>query len=259
MASIDCKFFSETLGMPASMRVLLPEPSPHRRTRTEHPVLFLLHGLIDDESSWGRFTSLERYVSTLDLAVVMPNVHRSYYTNMKHGYRYWDFVSDELLYKARALFPLSTKREHTFVAGLSMGGYGALKLGLSLPDTFAAAASMSGSCDLANLQTRPDELALIFGDAAGIRASGGDLSELGRTLAEARGPKPKIFQSCGTEDALLDGNRRFRDLMAPLGFDYHYEEHPGLHDWACWDGAIQRVLRWLPLPDIGSPAPAPTK
>ena len=247
MASIDCNFFSETLGMASSMRVLLPEPNRRRTARAQYPVLFLLHGLYDDETTWARFSSVERYVSTLGLAVVMPNVHRSYYTNMKHGYRYWDFVSDELLYKSRALFPLSSKREHTFVAGLSMGGYGALKLALSKPDTFAAAASLSGSCDLSNLQKRPEELALIFGDAAGIRQSGGDLAQLARHCAQARGPKPKVFQSCGSEDSMLEGNRRFRDVMAPLSFDYQYEERPGQHDWAYWDLAIQRVLRWLPL------------
>jgi len=247
MALIDCKFLSETLGMACSMRVLLPEPTRGQAQRL-HPVLFLLHGLSDDETAWTRFSGLERYVQELDLAVVMPCAHRSYYTNMTHGYRYWDFVSDELLYKSRALFPLSTQRELTFVAGLSMGGYGALKLALSKPDTFAAAASMSGACDLASLADRPEELRLVFGDAAGIRTSGGDLTELARALAHSRGPKPKLFQSCGTEDVLLAGNQRFRDFVSPLGFDYLYEEGPGQHDWAYWDAAIQRVLRWLPLP-----------
>ena len=247
MASIDCNFVSETLGMASSMRVLLPEPNRRHASREPYPVLYLLHGLHDDETTWTRFSNVERYVSTLGLAVVMPNVHRSYYTNMKHGYRYWDFVSDELLYKSRALFPISSKREHTFVAGLSMGGYGALKLALSKPDTFAAAASLSASCDLAKLRKRPEELAMIFGDAAAIAPSGGDLSELARHCAQARGPKPKVFQCCGTEDELIEGNRRFREVMAPLSFDYRYEEHPGLHDWAYWDLAIQRVLRWLPL------------
>ncbi|HEY3666733.1 MAG TPA: alpha/beta hydrolase-fold protein, partial [Polyangiaceae bacterium] len=128
------------------------------------------------------------------------------------------------------------------------GGYGALKLGLSKPESFAAAASLSGSCDLLNLRQRPEELALVFGDAAGIRKSGGDLAELARTAASSRGPKPKLFQSCGTEDAMLPGNRDFRDAIAPLGFDYVYEESPGAHDWAYWDQGIQRILNWLPLP-----------
>jgi S-formylglutathione hydrolase FrmB len=230
------------------MRVLLPEPSAQQTARPAHPVLFLLHGLSDDETAWARFSSVERYVQTLNLAVVMPNVHRSYYSNMKHGYRYWDFISEELPNKARALFPLSTRRELNFVAGLSMGGYGALKLGLSKPESFSAIASLSSSCDLRSLRGRPEELALVFGDIAGIRKSGGDLQELARTAASSGGPNPKIFQSCGTEDELLPGNRDFRDFIAPLGFDYTYEEAPGAHDWAYWDQGIQRILNWLPLP-----------
>jgi S-formylglutathione hydrolase FrmB len=256
MASIDCKFFSDTLGMSSSMRVLLPEPSTRQIGRGassasagagKHPVLYLLHGLSDDETIWTRFTAIERYVASLGLAVVMPNVHRSFYTNMKHGYRYWDFVSVELLHKARSLFPLSSERRHNFVAGLSMGGYGALKLGLSLPEEFAAVASLSGSCDLTGLRERPDELALVFGEAANIAPSGGDLIELAHKLASTGAPKPRIYQCCGTEDFLLESNRRFRDAVAPLGFDHQYEEGPGLHDWAYWDAAIQRVLSWLAL------------
>jgi putative tributyrin esterase len=256
MASIECKFFSDTLGMSSSLRVLLPEPSVRQVGRgasaatafdNKHPVLFLLHGLSDDETIWTRFTSLERYVASLGLAVVMPNVHRSFYTNMKHGYRYWDFVSDELLHKVRSLFPVSAERRHNYVAGLSMGGYGALKLGLSKPETFFAAASFSGSCDLTGLRGRPDELALIFGNEKGIADSGGDLVQLATTLSHSAKPKPKLFQCCGTQDFLLESNRRFRDAIAPLGFDHQYEEGPGQHDWAYWDTAIQRLLSWLPL------------
>jgi putative tributyrin esterase len=251
MAFIDCKFFSEILGMASSMRVLLPEPSiaqigARAAGGAKHPVLLLLHGLSDDETAWTRFTSIERYVASLGLAVVMPNAHRSFYTNMKHGYRYWDFVSDELLYKARSLFPLSSEREHNFVAGLSMGGYGALKLGLSKPEIFAAAASLSGSCEVTRLHELPEELALVFGDASNIPRSGGDLAQLARELAGSTRPKPKLYQCCGTGDPLIDSNRRFRDAVAPLGFDHSYEEGPGLHDWAYWDAAIQRVLAWLP-------------
>ena len=260
MAAIDCKFFSETLGMSSSMRVLLPEPSfadhlaGHARIEREYPVLFLLHGLSDDESAWTRYTSLERYVSKLAVAVVMPNVHRSFYSNMKHGARYWDFISEELPYKARALFPLASARAKSYVAGLSMGGYGALKLALRKPESFCAAASFSGSCDLRALQERPRELALVFGDLASVASAQGDLIELAQTLARSERTKPRIYQCCGLEDPLLDGNRRFRDALAPLGFDLAYEEGPGAHDWAYWDRALVRALGWFGF----EPRPEPT-
>src|SRR5688500_5995486 len=159
MALIDCKFFSETLGMCSSMRVVLPETTPRPADDDRvggpeqprfrgHRTLLLLHGMSDDESAWTRSTNVESYADELGLALVMPNVHRSFYTNMLHGYRYWDFVSSELLDKARGFFPLSSAREDNFVAGLSMGGHGAFKLALRLPHVFAAAASLSGVADV---------------------------------------------------------------------------------------------------------------
>ena len=141
MALIHCDFFSEVLHLSTSVVVILPQPAPSQNGTTgcggshKHPTLYLLHGLSDDHTIWQRRTSIERYVSLLDLAVVMPAVHRSFYTDMAHGYRYWTFISEELPALARSFFPLSDAREDNFVAGLSMGGYGAFKLGLTHPTT----------------------------------------------------------------------------------------------------------------------------
>src|SRR4030095_358208 len=95
-----------------------------------------------------RRTSIERYAAARNLAVIMPAVDRSFYQNMERGARYWDFLSEELPDIFRQFFPLSSKRDDTFAAGLSMGGYGALRLGLAKPEQFAAVASLSGALDL---------------------------------------------------------------------------------------------------------------
>jgi S-formylglutathione hydrolase FrmB len=258
MALIDCKFFSETLGMCSSLRVILPEATQRRigdvgvsrageSAFRGHPTLFLLHGMSDDETVWTRSTSLERYAAALGLAVVMPNVHRSFYTNMRHGYRYWDFVSQELLDKARSFFPLSSAREDNFVAGLSMGGHGAFKLALRLPEVFAAAASLSGVADVAEFrESRALDYQLIFGERGPARGSEHDVFHLASALSASVGsPRPRLYQCCGTEDFLLSQNRALRDHLQPLGFDYLYEEGPGDHDWSYWDRGIQRVLKWL--------------
>ncbi len=257
MALIDCKFFSETLGMCSSMRVILPETTARRVGEVGvsragqpafrgHPTLFLLHGMSDDETIWTRSTCVERYAAALGLAVVMPNVHRSFYTNMVHGYRYWDFVSRELLDKARGFFPLSVAREDNFVAGLSMGGHGAFKLALRMPETFAAAASLSGVADLSQFrEARALDYELIFGGTGPERGSEHDLFHLATTLAKSGQTRPRLYQCCGTEDFLLAQNRSLRDHLQPLGFDYLYEEGPGLHDWDYWEKVLARTLSWL--------------
>jgi len=154
MALLRCDFFAETLGLSTSMTVSLPQATSAQigmagaAGAEDPPTLYLLHGLSDDDTIWSRRTSVERYVAPLGLAVVMPQVHRSYYTDEVHGNRYWTFLSEELPAVVDRFFRLSRRREDTFVAGLSMGGYGALKWALRDPDRFAAAASLSGGAEL---------------------------------------------------------------------------------------------------------------
>jgi S-formylglutathione hydrolase FrmB len=247
MALIQCDFFSDSLGFSTSMNVILPQPP-----RAQYRVLYLLHGMSDDHTIWCRRTSVERYVDPLGLAVVMPAVHRGYYTDMAAGYRYWTFVSEEIPALARSFFPLSHKREDTFVAGLSMGGYGAFKLALHYPKRFAAAASLSGALDIAGPHQPPPEemraeLERIFGPLDQLAGSPNDLFHLASQQARFKGPKPTLYQWCGTEDFLYDQNVRFRDHARTLGLDLTYEEGPGEHVWSYWDQQIQRVLEWLPL------------
>lgn len=102
MALIQCHFYSDTLGLSTSMTVILPEETSTQigmrnvSTGTEHPTLYLLHGLSDDDTIWLRRTSIERYVAPLGLAVVMPQVHRSFYTDMEYGGKYWTYISEEI-------------------------------------------------------------------------------------------------------------------------------------------------------------------
>lgn len=257
VALIHCDFFSEVLGLCCSMDVILPQLPPGKRGKGRRlfATLYLLHGLSDDHTIWQRRTSIERYVADMPLAVVMPAVGRSFYTDMAHGLRYWTFVSEELPALCRGFFPLSARREDTFVAGLSMGGYGAFKLALRCPDRFAAAASLSGALDIAGLieadPSRGAEMANVFGDLTRLRRSDNDLLHLAEVLARSRGPKPRLFQWCGTGDFLYPCNIAFRDHARRLGLDLTYSEGPGDHQWAYWDQHIQDVLRWLPLAGRG--------
>lgn len=252
MALIHCDFFSNVLGLSTSMDVILPQETEKqigmetKAFNDKHPTLYLLHGLSDDHTIWQRRTSIERYVAELGIAVVMPAVHRSFYTDMACGFNYWTFISEELPSIARSFFPLSNNREDNFVAGLSMGGYGAFKMVLNHPEKFIAGASLSGALDIAtHAKESPEGFNIIFKDIDKIEGSNNDLFYLVKNVAESAGPKPKLYQCCGTEDFLYQDNVKFKNFCNNLDIDHTYEEEPGSHEWGYWDKKIQDVLSWL--------------
>lgn len=256
MALIECNFYSDVLNLSTKMTVILPQNTrnqigmENKAKQDKHPTLFLLHGFSDDDSIWLRRTSIERYVAELGLAVVMPQVHHSFYTDMKYGNKFWTFLSKELPTIARSFFPLSEKREDNFVAGLSMGGYGAFKWALSKPENFAAAASLSGVMDIAQRKRESGSdlpLHLVFGDED-LEGTKHDIYHLLDKLDESEGPKPMLYQCCGTKDFLYQDNVEFSNYCQNKSFDYKVEFDPDYqHEWGYWDLKIQEVLKWLPL------------
>ena len=251
-------FFSNVLGFRCSMNVLLPQRKIGAAQNNFHPpfkALYLLHGYSGDYTSWQRQTCIESYAEDHNLAVLMPSVQNSFCTDMVHGGKFFFFLTEELRKLMTESFPISTKREDTFVAGLSMGGYGAFKLALTRPDLFAAAASLSGALDISKrfeVNHEPDNqswhenMRNIFGDLEKVPGGPHDLFSLAREVSQMS-EKPRLFQCCGTEDFLYADNIRFRDFIRPLGFDYSYTESPGGHQWEYWNKMIQQVLEWLPL------------
>lgn len=253
----EVNFFSETLDLGSMMHVLIPQRAQveiKSKRKPKYRTLYLLHGHSDDHTAWQRWTSIERYVEGLNLVVVMPAVHLSFYNDMAYGGKYWQFISEEVPAVVRDMFSLSSAREDNFVAGLSMGGYGAFKLALTYPDRFAAAASLSGALDIqAVVSEKKDdplnkawlvEMRNVFGDLEKVPGSKHDLFVLAKRAAKAP-VKPRLYQCCGTEDFLYADNVRFRDAIRLLPLDLTYEEGPGEHTWAYWDEMIQRVLAWM--------------
>ena len=171
---------------------------------------------------------------------------------MARGKGYWTFISEEVPSIARSLFPLSAARKDNFVAGLSMGGYGAMKLALTFPDRFAAAASLSGALDVSQVvkgagRAWKDEMRNIFGDLKKVEGSPNDLFTLAGNVAASKWRKIPLYVWCGTEDFLIEANHTFKTRADLLGLNLTYEEGPGVHEWSYWDRKIQRVLEWLPL------------
>ena len=254
MAHLRCDFYSEVLGLSTSMTVILPQQTKtqigldgHARSGG-HPTLYLLHGLSDDDTSWTRRTSIERYVSSMGLAVVMPAARSSFYSDEVQGNRYWTFLSEELPEVAGGFFQLSGRREDTFVAGLSMGGYGAAKWALRCPERFAAAASLSGSLDIRDPQRWRDKPAImnrVFGRSEESVPPSDDLLTLLRQVDP--GQVPSLYISCGTQDRLYESNQLFVKTAESAGIAVTSKFTPGEHTWDLWDARIKDVLDWLPL------------
>lgn len=246
MAFLEVKFFSDVLGMCMSMNVILPQT----QNNTTYPTLYLLHGMGDDHTTWSRQTSIERYAEENGIAVVMPEAYLSWYTNMNLGQKYRDYIGVEVPKICRSFFPqMSRRREDTYIAGNSMGGYGSMAIALTYPETFSIAAPLSGAFDPTYLhdsnQPQKTFFSDIFGDIEAFHGSENDLWHLSKKLVEENRQKPKIFMWCGTEDFLYSANTTFRDRLTELRYDITYEQSPGYHCWYYWDREIQTVLRFI--------------
>lgn len=254
MSLININFASEVLGRCTDINIVVPQRETsgqigidNKAKGEKYKTLVLLHGLSDDHSIWLRRTSIERYATECGIAVICPNGERSFYTDMKYGDRYYTYISEEVLKIAEEYLPISTKREDTFIAGNSMGGYGALKIALKNPDRFCAAAGLSSVADIKLFMEKytPDLKGLIFGDSV---ADTEDLFCLARKTNESL-QKPRIYMATGTEDFMYEENVNLRKEFEKLDYDYTYKERAGVHNWAYWDEQIQDVLRWMNLMD----------
>ena len=255
MAFLQVEFFSKTLGVASTVNVILPEAdmgigvTAGGKEETLPKVLYLLHGYSDDHSIWMRRTSVERYAAEYPLAVVMPAVNHSFYCNEAEGERYWDYVSEELPQVMHKFFRLSDRPEDTFAAGLSMGGYGALKLGLTHPDRFAAVGSFSGAVDVADTARFKADLRRekerVFGDLEKIAGSDLDLFHLLKVHG-GDAKKPKLYVSCGTADFLYWAHQKFVPAAEEAGWDVTHHEKPGAtHEWGFWDEQIRYFIPWM--------------
>jgi S-formylglutathione hydrolase FrmB len=244
MALMRLNFKSETLGRHTYVNVILPQNGAVK----PFPVLYLLHGLTDDQEAWLRNTPIERYAEGRDLAIVMPATDRGFYTDTTYGIKHFTYISEELPALLRQYLPLSDRREDTYAAGLSMGGYGALKLALRNPGRFSFAASLSGALVCREMlesgivgQTVPDlmpEMELIFGKTVKPE------DDVFRLL-ETASPKPRLFVCCGEKDELMlyPINNAMRKYAAGLGYNVKWRsDSQAGHSWAYWDLMIQEVL-----------------
>ena len=259
MALIQVNFVSKCLMRTVPIQVILPvDQHPlENAVKEEKPfkTLYLLHGIFGNHTDWVTNTRIQKWAEAKNLAVVMPAGDNAFYLDYPQtGNLYGEFIGRELVEMTRRMFPLSRKREDTFIGGLSMGGYGALRNGLKYHKTFGYIAILSAALHILEKNS--------LGQIAKELSCFGDLEEAGKSdknprillenirqemLIDPSVSFPKIYQACGTEDFLYEANCTYRNLFQDCGIDLTWESFPGHHDWDFWDMTIRRVLDWLPL------------
>lgn len=261
MALIQVNFTSYTLLRTVPLNVILPvDKFDWGKTRPErsYPTLYLLHGIFGNYEDWVTRTRVIRWAQERDLAVVMPSGDNRFYVDQPSTFDYYGkFIGEELVEITRRMFPLSRKREDTFIGGLSMGGYGALRNGMKYHDTFGRIVALSTANVTAMLDTYQDNadnimqskayMEGLFGPLDKVPGSDKDLYALADGLAGKTQDQPKVYMACGTDDGLLPLNRSLAQRLKKDGFDLTYREAPGAHEWDFWDSQIKQVMDWLPL------------
>ena len=237
MALCDVHFFSTTLAKQVAMNVLVPDAGAG-----PFATYYLLHGLSDDHTVWHRRTRIEWYVREIPLIVVMPDGGRGFYTDNAQGPPFAQFFGRELPSFVERVFPAQRTRDGRCIGGLSMGGYGALRLALGFPDMFASANSHSGALAIGTEPRKDcdtDEFCRIFG--ASPAGSEHDLRVLARRCAEKK-TLPALRIDCGIEDYLVEDNRRFHQFLVEQNIPHEYAEFLGGHDWDYWDLHVREAL-----------------
>lgn len=276
MAIIKMNFLSQALGMQTNVSICLPTYSfadivSGRKDvcvpGMKYQVLWLLHGGSGDDSDYLNFSNIARYADNNKVAVVMPSGYDSFYTDWNNDYdgaRYYTYVTEELFHVLPTLFPFSTRREDNFVAGLSMGSHGAMKIAVNHPERYAAALIMSGTAirpevaaqeGLGAVAEHSGQVPTILKRISRlqqedfVKGTENDVNAVAVEKAHSGQPLSRFFITCGGADFALEGTKYGCKYLKDLGYDVFFEEIPGYdHEWDFWDLALRRALNeWLPL------------
>jgi len=250
---------SEILQTAANVQFFIPEEIEHSDDLNPHKVVYLLHGLHGNHTSWINHSMLSYYGRKYNAVFVMPDAARSFYCDLKIGRKYASYITKELPAICKKIFNISDRMEDTAIIGYSMGGFGALLLSLGNPGQYSFCGAISAAC----LYFKP-ALDALRHDPSGYLKTGAEAEELLKDLYSIYGegleyehrkdvielvknfpadkPKPKIFSTCGTEDDLIKDNHKFRDMMINTDFDFTYEEWKGGHEWDFFNEGLKRTL-----------------
>lgn len=254
MALIQVNYMSKSLFRIVPLNVILPVDKFDADTDQyliekghKYKTLYLLHGLLGNYTDWVSQTRIQKWAEEKNLAVVMPSGDNSFYFKARTPWNdYETFIGEELLKITRRMFPLSEKREDTFIAGLSMGGYGAIRNGIVFSDNFSHIAGLSSALHIFDDLSEEANLGLFDNLEEASKTNLNPKIAAGDMFREKK-DIPRFYMACGRQDDLFKANIDFRDFLTENGADVTWDEEDAGHDWDFWDSQIKKVIEWLPL------------
>lgn len=262
MAFLQVSLMSQSLMRTVPVNVILPSdkitfPGMPKREDKPFKTLYLLHGVLGSSIDWVNGSRIQRFAEENDLAVVMPSGDNAFYVDQpKSNNMYGEFIGKELVELTRKMFPLSHKREDTFIGGLSMGGYGAIRNGLKYSDTFGYVVALSSALLIDTMKDRTNDTMFFvesrdyaescFGDLSTIEESDKNPKWLVKQLIAKGAKLPEFYMACGQDDSLLPNNQDFADFLKANNVPVTFEIGPGSHEWDFWDTYIKKGIDWLP-------------
>lgn len=260
MSIFRASFASASLFRTVNLTVIVPvesygNPELEAKKPEKFKTLYLLHGFGGSQDDWLDYTQLRALSETHNLAIVLPAAENSFYENIPGiGSAYSDFVGQEIVDYTRRVFPLSNKREDTFIGGLSMGGFGALRLGTLYHQTFSKIVSLSGAFIVDNISDIATDHRDMIADYAYYHRIFGDLKALKGSIKDplfcvdqaiASGSTLQVYQAVGTEDFLIEENHKMREALESREVALTYHESTGIHDWTFWNTYLPKAIDWL--------------
>ena len=267
MAVFQFTFYSESLHRNTEVTAAIPVggpvfPGQPPRPTTPFRLLILLHGYSGSHGDWLKGVNLDQLASMHHMAIFCPSGENSFYIDdvIRDAY-YEQYICRELPKFVRETFRISDKREDTFIGGLSMGGYGAIRNGLKNPDVFGGILAFSSAVITDGLSKMPDTappqngqggmgmshsyFVHTFGKPSAILGSDVDPRALAKKLMDSGAEKPRFYMACGAEDFLIESNRSLHQHLESVGYPHKYTEGPGTHSWEYWNLHITEGLKWL--------------
>lgn len=237
--TVDITVIIPTVTIPESFGLMMGGPKPSHEIKDKYPVLYLLHGMGNNHAQWTGYANAELFAEERQIAIVMASGENKAYKQAKDGDDFFTFFAEELPEFVKNMFPVSTRPEDTYIAGLSMGGYGSLLHGLSHPERFAAIGSFSGAVHGMSMDaTLPDE---------------SDMEYPPNLLSKAvkAGTKlPPFYIACGAKDFLYEHNLAFVDELKKANAEVTWVELPEYgHEWRFWNIQLEEFLKWIPRTD----------